>query len=65
VFVRDSETVDNQILDRLDRDRTHAFQRHLNRARTSSIGKLSPRLTNEFDAAVEIAGDTLSELGYL
>jgi hypothetical protein len=64
-FMRDPEPVGRQILDHLDRDSTRAFRRHLNRARTSSISKHTRRPSNEIDAAVEVAGGALSDLGYL
>ena len=63
-FMREPHRVGGRILDHLDKRNTRAFRRHLDRARTSSIGKYKQRPRAEIDAALEIAGDALAKLGY-
>jgi hypothetical protein len=63
-FMRNPETAGEQILDHLGASSTRTFRDQLNQARTSSIGKHGRRSAREIDAAVDIAGDALTELGY-
>lgn len=63
-FMRKPDTVGDKILDHLDGNDTWAFRRHLNRARTSSIGKYAQRPREELVAAQQVAGDALKTLEY-
>ncbi|WP_259119412.1 sulfotransferase [Salinibacter ruber] len=53
-----------RICEHLDTDRTRAFDRHLDAARTSSIGKHEQRPEAERQAAEDLAGSVLTTLGY-
>jgi len=64
-FMRQPEIVGEKIRCHIGRDDTWAFRRHLNQARTTSIGKYKQRSESENRQALDIAGDTLSDLGYL
>lgn len=63
-FMRHPKAVGIQIREHLSADDPWAFRRHLNRARTTSIGKHKQRAQEEVDAAVEVAGDELAMLDY-
>jgi hypothetical protein len=54
----------NRIHNHLGAKKTHAFERHLNRARTSSIDKHSRRSDDEIAAATDLAAHSLERLGY-
>jgi hypothetical protein len=64
-FMRDPHGVGDRILNHLNATETRAFCQHLDRARTTSIGKHEQRPKDEVDAAVSIAGDMLTTLGYM
>lgn len=64
-FMRNPEVTGEKILDHLGASSTLAFHDQLNQARTSSIGKHNRRSVQEVDAAVDVAGDALIELGYI
>jgi hypothetical protein len=63
-LMQQSREVANLILDHLGAKKTHAFERHLNRARTSSIGKHLRRSDDEIAAATDLAAHSLERLGY-
>jgi hypothetical protein len=63
-FMREPEAVGSKILEHLGATSTHAFRRHLDRARTSSIEKHKQRSKGEVRAARRIAGSALETLGY-
>jgi hypothetical protein len=63
-FMRNPETAGDRILDYLGAGSTRAFRDRLSQALTSSIRKHSHRPAQEIDAAVDVAGDALTELGY-
>jgi hypothetical protein len=53
-----------RILDHLGASETHGFRTHLERARTSSIGKHEHRSPSELKAAHRVAAPMLTTLGY-
>jgi len=63
-FVQEPHRVGSKILKHLELERTHAFRRHLDRARTTSIGKHRHRAQEEIEAGREVAEKALSKLGY-
>jgi hypothetical protein len=63
-FVRDPYRIGSKILDHLELEGTYAFHRHLDGARTTSIGKHGRRPQEEIEAGGEVAEKALSDLGY-
>jgi hypothetical protein len=63
-FMHHPHSVGEQILDYLGTEDTKAFRQHLNRARTSSIGKHERRPEHEIRAGTRVAGPVLDTLGY-
>lgn len=63
-FMHQPQDTGDELLGHLDADDTRAFRHHLDRARTSSIGKHERRSKNEIQAAERVAGPILSTLGY-
>jgi len=63
-FMRKPEMIGEKILEHLGTASTHAFRCHLNRARTSSIGKHMRRPETELQAARRLAYPMLETLGY-
>lgn len=63
-FMREPHRIGNQILDFLNVEGTRAFERHLNQARTSSIGKHLERPKDEITTATNLASNSLNRLGY-
>lgn len=59
-----SGDVGKRILNHLDARPTFAFRKHLDRARTTSIGKYKKRNKQEVQKATEVAETMLSQLGY-
>jgi len=63
-FMEDPHRIGKEILNHLSVNKTWAFRQHLNKARTSSIGKHEHRSETEQRAAEEVAGSVLRNLGY-
>jgi hypothetical protein len=63
-FMRQPHKIGDQLLRHLEAENTRSFRRHLDRARTSSIGKHKNRPSSELRAAESIAGPALKALGY-
>jgi len=63
-FMRNPERTGEQILDHLGASSTRAFRAQLKQAQTSSIGKHSRQSPKQIDAAIGVAGGTLTEFGY-
>jgi hypothetical protein len=64
-FMHNPHTWGERICEHLDVNPTAAFHRHLDRARTSSIGKYQHRPEHEIEEATRIASGALKRLGYL
>jgi hypothetical protein len=63
-FMQAPHETGERICEHLDVDHTRALDRHLDAARTSSIGKHEQRSEAERQAAEDLAGSVLSTLGY-
>lgn len=63
-FMQVPHETGERICEHLDTDRTRAFDRHLDAARTSSIGKHGQRPEADRQAAEDLAGSVLTTLGY-
>lgn len=63
-FMQNPHRIGQEILDHLDVNDARAFRRHLDQARTSSIGKHKHRSRAERFEAEEVAGSVLKRLGY-
>jgi hypothetical protein len=63
-FMRAPHETGDRICEHLKADHTRVFNRHLDAARTSSIGKHEQRPEAERQAAEDLAGSVLTTLGY-
>jgi hypothetical protein len=63
-FMRHPHDIGDKLLDHLGAGDTRAFRRHLDEARTTSIGKHANRPLTERRAAEDLAGDVLKQFGY-
>lgn len=63
-FMQAPHETGTRICSHLETDRTRAFERHLDAARTSSIGKHEHRPITERQAAEDVAGPVLKKLDY-
>jgi len=63
-LVQNPYVVGREILNYLEKESTRAFRQHLNRARTSSVGKYKRRPSTEIHSAEAVAAPMLKEIGY-
>lgn len=63
-FMRSPHEMGDRILEHLGANHTRAFERHLDAARTSSIGKHEQRPWAERQVAEDLASSVLTALGY-